>query len=172
MENAAASAARDPRVVMLEARAEGDTDTGRRYRFFETDRDLRILRTVELEFLPGDGGEIPDRVMADKAGNIHFTTVAHSSYDREGASAETGNYYYVTDSDGTLLARYDYTGRAGWLVALYDGRVGLCCLESLCWGISWICSAAMGSPRSPSPYGVCPPPSPISLGMAVSMGSG
>ncbi len=114
------------RFMMLEARAEGDTDTGRRYRFFETDRDLRILRTVELEFLPGDGGEIPGRVMADKAGNIHFTTVAHSSYDREGALAETGNYYYVTDSDGTLLARYDYTGRAGWLVALYDGRVGLC----------------------------------------------
>ena len=99
-------------------------DSQWKYRLFEIDADQQILRTVNLEFLAGDGGEAPDEFMVDREGNIHFTT-RYWSYATDEGTAEKKNYYFIADPDGELLAKYDYTGIALRLVALYDGRVAL-----------------------------------------------
>lgn len=103
---------------------ETSEDSQWKYRLFEIDEDQQIARTVNLEFLAGDGEEAPDKIMVDREGNIHFTT-SYLNYATEEGTAEHRNYYFIADSDGELLAKYDYTGATLRLVALYDGRVAL-----------------------------------------------
>lgn len=103
---------------------ETSEDSQWKYRLFEIDEEQQIVRTVNLEFLAGDGEEAPDKIMVDREGNIHFTT-SYWNYATEERAAEHRNYYFIADSDGELLAKYDYTGATLRLVALYDGRVAL-----------------------------------------------
>lgn len=98
--------------ILLDMDVPGETDSRWRYRLNEIDENQQIVRTVHLEFLDGDGEETPDRIMVDRAGNIHFTTGC-------------GKYYFVADSEGKLLEKYNYSGTDVRLIALYDGRVAL-----------------------------------------------
>lgn len=111
--------------IMQDMEAAGDTDSAWKYRLWETDEDQRIVRTVELDFLSEDGEVAPGQIMVDRVGNIHFTTV-YRGFSPEGASAGHRDYYCIADPEGALLAKYDYTDSEVRLVALYDGRVGLC----------------------------------------------
>ena len=99
-------------------------DSQWKYRLFEIDADQQIVRTVNLEFLAGDGEEAPDEIIVDREGYIHFTT-SYWNYVTEEGPTEHRNYYFIANSDGELLAKYDYTGATLRLVALYDGRVAL-----------------------------------------------
>lgn len=96
---------------------------GWQYRFFEIDENQKVLQSVQLDFLSDDGYEAPHAFMVDKSGNIHFTT-GYLGYSAS-APDKVKNYYMITDPEGTLLAKLDYTGITMRLVALYDGRVAL-----------------------------------------------
>lgn len=99
-------------------------DTGAQYHFFEIDEEQQIVRTIPVDFLVGDGHETPSSIMVDKSGNIHFTT-GYMGSEPENDQNKARNYYMIANSDGALLAKYDYTGVTMRLVSLYDGRVAL-----------------------------------------------
>lgn len=108
--------------MMLDYYRSEKADSGWKYRLFEIDEDQQIVRTVNLDFLSGDGQETPTEIMVDSLGNIHFTTDFAGYAD---TVDENRHYYYITDADGELLAKYDYAGIDTRLVSLYDGRVAI-----------------------------------------------
>ncbi|MCM1568740.1 MAG: hypothetical protein NC081_04755 [Roseburia sp.] len=110
--------------MMLDWETPGDAEGGRGYYFFEIDEELQIVRRVFIDFLSEQ--EIPGEFMVDKAGNIHFiTSHLYEGGEEEKPPLENQSGYYVVDSNGTLLAEYDYSGISTRLTALYDGRVAI-----------------------------------------------
>lgn len=108
--------------MMMDFYTPEEADSGQRYRLFEIDEDQQIVQTVNLDFLSGDGQEAPGEIIVDSLGNIHFTTTFMGTVDTVN---ENKNYYCITDADGELLTKYDYSGITTRLVSLYDGRVAI-----------------------------------------------
>lgn len=109
--------------LMLDMDTPGITGDGWRYRFFEIDENAQKVRTVELDFLPRDGEEEPGEFIVDQSGNIHFITNRGSMVEDD--PGEQKSYYYITDPEGVILAKHDYSHLATRLVTLYDGRVAI-----------------------------------------------
>lgn len=110
--------------MMLDMDSSGAEGEGWRYSLIEIDETEQVVRTIHMDFLSADGREAPDKIMVDSSGNIHFIT-AYLGYNLENEAAEQQNYYFIADNEGTLLAKYDYSGMDTRLVALYDGRVAI-----------------------------------------------
>lgn len=110
--------------LMMWDMEKSETGSGWRYRFFTIDKEQQIIQTIYMDFLDPDGQEAPNHIMVDHSGNIHFIT-AYMGYASEDNPAGDRNYYCITDSEGNLLAKYDYSGIHTRLVALYDGRVAI-----------------------------------------------
>lgn len=90
-----------------------------RYRFFETDENMQVLKQFYVEGLDKKEYELPRQILMDADGNIHFTTYR---------DAEDAQCYYVILDDGaslTLMHKQKALDSEMKLVYLYDGRVGL-----------------------------------------------
>lgn len=110
--------------MMLDMDSSGDEGEGWKYSLLEIDATGQKVRTINMDFLSADGQEAPNKIMVDRLGNIHFITT-YLGYNLENEAAEQKNYYFIANNEGTLLAKYDYSGIDTRLVALYDGRVAI-----------------------------------------------
>ena len=98
---------------------EADEEENIRYRFFETDENMQVLRQFYVEGFAQKEYEFPSRILVDADGNVHVTTSRNSDDTQR---------YYVISSDGTvatMLYQKQTAEREIKLFYLYDGRVGL-----------------------------------------------
>lgn len=98
---------------------EKDENKDIRYRFFETDESMQVLRQFYIEGFDKKENEFPRRILVDADGNIHVTTYRNS---------DDVQRYCVISSDGTGMVELctEKTLQLDMkLFYLYDGRVGL-----------------------------------------------
>ncbi len=98
---------------------EADEEENIRYRFFETDENLHVLRQFYVEGFAQKEYEFPSQILVDVDGNVHVTTYRNSD--------DTKRYYVITSNETTATELYQKktNEREIKLFYLYDGRVGL-----------------------------------------------